>query len=116
MYNSTRKVLVKVHEVLKNWKIRNKKIIHKPTNQGQTMKHNRTCVTLQEMLNEIKLIGEEIEISQIDHKICAANSIVQSHFQSVHWAFPGNHKPHYLEQVPWDQHHFLALQALHTCW
>jgi len=30
------------------------------------MKHNRTCVTLQETLNEIKLIGEEIEISQID--------------------------------------------------
>jgi hypothetical protein len=30
------------------------------------MKHNRTCVTRQETLNEIKLIGEEIEISQID--------------------------------------------------
>jgi hypothetical protein len=61
--------LVKVHEVLKIWKIRNKKIIHKPTNQGQTMKHNRTCVTLQETLNEIKLIGKEIEMSQIDHTI-----------------------------------------------
>jgi hypothetical protein len=58
--------LVKVHEVLKIWKIGNKKIIHKPTNQGQTMKHNRTCVTLQETLNENKLIGKEIEISQID--------------------------------------------------
>ncbi len=34
------------------------------------MKHNRTCVTLQETLNEIKLIGEEIEISQIDRTIC----------------------------------------------
>jgi hypothetical protein len=39
-------------------------------NRGQTMKHNRTCVTLQETLNEIKLIGEEIEISQIDRTIC----------------------------------------------
>jgi hypothetical protein len=39
-------------------------------NQGQTMKHNRICVTLQEILNEIKLIGEEIEISQIDRTIC----------------------------------------------
>jgi hypothetical protein len=58
--------LVKVHEVHKIWKIRDKKIIHKPANQGQTMKHNRTCVSLQERLNEIKLIGEEIEISQID--------------------------------------------------
>jgi hypothetical protein len=38
----------------------------KPTNHGQSVKHNRTCVTLQETLNEIKLIGKEIEISQID--------------------------------------------------
>jgi hypothetical protein len=45
------------------------KIIHKPTNQGQTMKHNRTCVTLQETFNEIKLIGEKIEIIQIDGTI-----------------------------------------------
>jgi hypothetical protein len=51
--------LVKVHEILEVWKIRNKKIIHKPTNQGQSMK-NRACVTLQEMLDEIKLIGKEI--------------------------------------------------------
>jgi hypothetical protein len=58
--------LVKVHEVLNIWKIRNKKIIHKPTDQGQTMKHKRTCITLQEMLNQIKLISEEIEICQID--------------------------------------------------
>jgi hypothetical protein len=82
MYNSTRKrflgkwttkrVLLKVHEVFKIWKIRNKKIIHKPKNRGQTMKHNRTCVTLQETLNEIKLIGEEIEISQIDCTICTS--------------------------------------------
>jgi hypothetical protein len=34
------------------------------------MKHNKTCVTLQETLNEIKLISEEIEICQIDHTIC----------------------------------------------
>jgi hypothetical protein len=34
------------------------------------MKHNRTSVTLQETLNEIKLIGEEIEISQKDRTIC----------------------------------------------
>jgi hypothetical protein len=61
--------LVKVNEVHKVWKIRNKKIIHKPTNQGQSMKHNRTCVTVQEMLNEIKLIDKEIEISQIDRTI-----------------------------------------------
>jgi hypothetical protein len=61
--------LVKVNEVHKVWKIRNKKIIHKPTNQGQSMKHNRTCVTLQEMLNEIKLIDKEIEISRIDRTI-----------------------------------------------
>jgi hypothetical protein len=33
------------------------------------MKHNRTYVTLQEMLNEIKLIGKEIEISQTDRTI-----------------------------------------------
>jgi hypothetical protein len=33
------------------------------------MKQNRTCVTLQETLNEIKLIGKEIEISQIDRTI-----------------------------------------------
>jgi hypothetical protein len=39
-------------------------------NHGQSMKHNRTCVTLQETLNEIELIGEEIEISQIDRTIC----------------------------------------------
>jgi len=65
VYATTKRDLVKVHEVLKIWKIRNKKVIHKPTNQGQTMKHNRTCVTVQEMLKEIKLIGEEIEISQM---------------------------------------------------
>jgi hypothetical protein len=47
-----------------------KKIIHKPKNQGQTMKYNRTCDTLQETLNKIKLIGEEIEICQIDRTIC----------------------------------------------
>jgi hypothetical protein len=35
---------------------------HDFTNQGQPMKHNRTSVTLQETINEIKLIGEEIEI------------------------------------------------------
>jgi hypothetical protein len=66
-----KRVLVKVHEVQKIWKIRNKKIIHKPMNQGAqlSMKHNRTCVTLQEMLNEIKLIVKEIEISQIDRTI-----------------------------------------------
>jgi hypothetical protein len=33
------------------------------------MKHNRTCVTLQETLNEIKLIDKEIEISQKDQTI-----------------------------------------------
>ncbi len=33
------------------------------------MKYNRTCVTLQEKLNEIILIGKEVEISQIDHTI-----------------------------------------------
>jgi hypothetical protein len=33
------------------------------------MKHNRACVTLQETLNEIKLIGKEIEICQIDRTI-----------------------------------------------
>jgi hypothetical protein len=33
------------------------------------MKHNRTSVTLQETLNEIKLIGREIEINQIDRTI-----------------------------------------------
>jgi len=33
------------------------------------MKHNRTCVTLQEKLDEIKLVGKEIEISQIDRTI-----------------------------------------------
>ncbi len=33
------------------------------------MKHNRACVTLQEMLNEIKLISKEIEICQIDYTI-----------------------------------------------
>jgi hypothetical protein len=38
-------------------------------NQGQSTNHKRTCVTLQETLNEIKLIGKEIEISQINHTI-----------------------------------------------
>jgi hypothetical protein len=33
------------------------------------MKHNRTCVILQETLYEIKLIGKEIEISQIDRTL-----------------------------------------------
>jgi len=33
------------------------------------LKHNRTCVTLQETINEIKLIGKEREICQIDHTI-----------------------------------------------
>jgi hypothetical protein len=61
--------LVKVHGVHKGWKIRNKNIIHKPMNQGQSMKHNRTCLTLQDILNEIKLIGKEIEISQINQTI-----------------------------------------------
>jgi hypothetical protein len=41
----------------------------KPTNQGQSMKHNRTCITLQETLNEIKLIGKELEINQLDRTI-----------------------------------------------
>jgi hypothetical protein len=67
---ATKRVLVKVHDIFKIWKIRNKKIIQKPKNQGQTMKHNRTCVTLQDTLNEIKLIHEEIEISPIDRRIC----------------------------------------------
>ncbi len=66
----TKRVLVKVLSVIKIWKIRNKKIIHKPKNRGQTMTHNRTCVTLQETRNEIKLIGEEIEISEIDCRNC----------------------------------------------
>jgi hypothetical protein len=30
------------------------------------MKHNRTSITPQKTLNEIKLIGKEIEICQID--------------------------------------------------
>ncbi len=38
-------------------------------NQGQSSKHNRTYVTLQDTLNEIKLIGKETEISQINHTI-----------------------------------------------
>jgi hypothetical protein len=54
----------------KSGKSGTKRPSNKPTNQEQTMKHNRTCVTLQETLNEIKLIGEEIEISQIDRIIC----------------------------------------------
>jgi hypothetical protein len=33
------------------------------------MKHNRTCITLQETLNEIKLIGKELEINQLDRTI-----------------------------------------------
>jgi hypothetical protein len=33
------------------------------------MTHNRTCVILQETLYEIKVIGKEIEISQIDHTL-----------------------------------------------
>jgi hypothetical protein len=33
------------------------------------MKHNRTCLTVQKMINEIKLIGKEIEICQIDRTI-----------------------------------------------
>jgi hypothetical protein len=45
-------------------------IIHEPMNQGQTMKHCTTSVTLQETLDEIKLIREEIEIYQIDCTIC----------------------------------------------
>jgi hypothetical protein len=69
-YVATKRVLVKVHEVLKTWKIKKKKIIHKPMNQGQIMKHNRKCVTFQKTLNEIKLISEEIEICQIDRTIC----------------------------------------------
>jgi hypothetical protein len=40
----------------------NKKVIHKPTNKGQSTKHNRTGVVLQEMLEKIKLIRKEIEI------------------------------------------------------
>jgi acetate kinase len=67
---ATKRVLVKVHEVFKIWKNQEQKDHHKPNNQGQTMEHNRTCVTLQETLNEIKLIAKEIEISQIDHRIC----------------------------------------------
>jgi sucrose-6-phosphate hydrolase SacC (GH32 family) len=42
----------KVHEVLKIWKIRNKKIIQKPTNQGQTMKHNSTEEDRKETIQE----------------------------------------------------------------
>jgi hypothetical protein len=33
------------------------------------LKHNRTWVTLQEIINEIKLIGKEVEICQIEHTI-----------------------------------------------
>jgi len=44
------------------------------------MEHNTTCVTLQEMVNEIKLIAKEIEISQIDHRICTGyQCIVYKH-------------------------------------
>ncbi len=39
------------------------------------LKHNRTCVTLQETINEIKLIGKEIEICQIDHTISTHGDI-----------------------------------------
>jgi hypothetical protein len=55
--------LVKVHEILEVWKIRNKKIIHKPMNQGQSMKHNRACVTLQETLNETNKKNPNLELS-----------------------------------------------------
>jgi len=64
------KSLVKVHGVHKGWKIRNKNIIHKPMNQGQSTKHKSTdmCYSSRDT-NEIKLIGKEIEISQINHTI-----------------------------------------------
>jgi hypothetical protein len=51
------------YKTLKVWKIRNKKIIHKPMNKRHSMKHNRTGVVFQEMLEKTKLIGKEREIS-----------------------------------------------------
>ncbi len=35
-------------------------------NHGQSMKYNRTFATLQKTIDEIKLIGKEIEICQVD--------------------------------------------------
>lgn len=47
VYAIGKRVLVWVHKILEVWKIRNKKIIHRPTNKGQSMKHKRTCVIIQ---------------------------------------------------------------------
>jgi hypothetical protein len=38
----------------------------RPQTYKQSMKHNRTSVILQETHYEVKIIGKEIEISQID--------------------------------------------------
>ncbi len=60
-------VFVQVHETLKAWKVRNKKIIHKPMNMGQSPKHNRAGVgLLQEVLQNLKLIIKEVQICSID--------------------------------------------------
>ncbi len=42
----TKRVLVWVHKTFKVRKIENKKIIHKPTNKGQFMKHKMTSAIL----------------------------------------------------------------------
>ncbi len=69
VYAAAKRVLVQVHEIFKVWKIRNKKRSSTNLQTRDNLKHNRTCVTLQETINEIKLIGKKIEICQIDHTI-----------------------------------------------
>ncbi len=60
-------VFVQVHETLKASKVRNKKIIHKPMNMGQSPEHNRAGVgLLQEVLQNLKLIIKEVQICSID--------------------------------------------------
>ncbi len=60
-----KRVFVQLHNTFKVWKVWNEKIIHKPTNKGQSMK-NRTGVVLQEILQKIKLMGKKTKIGYID--------------------------------------------------
>jgi len=37
-----------------------KKMIHKSTNKGESMKHNKTSVFLENMVEKIKFIGKDV--------------------------------------------------------
>jgi hypothetical protein len=54
---------------LLKFEAQNKKIVHKPRNKAQSLKHKKASVVLQAMFQQIKLIGKEVKISEIETQL-----------------------------------------------